>query len=260
MKKMNFIALVPARGGSKGLPGKNLMEVQGISLVARAILMAKQIPDISRVILSTDDERIMEEGQRVGGEVPFKRPGNLSRSETPMVRVLEHALEWIRSDMPNSDECLSGLVVLQPTSPMRKPEHVMGAINLYKEEIRSRGKISGVTTVSPVPENCLPSKLFRFKGAHSLNPEEEKKGRNIIKAGFKTDGQLYYRNGAAIILNTNHLGALNTFYPPLIPYIIQEQLVSIDSFHDLMKAEYCGRKLDPDPREINWSPRQEIIK
>ena len=133
-KQKMFIAIIPARGGSKGLPGKNLIEVQGISLVARAILLARQVPDICRVILSTDDEDIMEEGKRAGCEVPFKRPSALSRSDTPMVKVLEHAVGWIRSDIADEKGSFSGLVVLQPTSPMRKLEHIIGALTLFKKK------------------------------------------------------------------------------------------------------------------------------
>ena len=146
-QQAGFVALIPARGGSKGLPGKNLMEVQGISLVARAILLAQRIPGILRIILSTDDDRIMAEGRRTGCDVPFKRPADLSRSGTPMVKVLEHAIEWIRSDMGNFNERFSGLVVLQPTSPMRRLEHIIGALNLFKEQKESGKNISGVTTV-----------------------------------------------------------------------------------------------------------------
>lgn len=235
------------------------MEVQGISLVARAILLAKQTQEISRVILSTDDDEIIKEAERAGCEVPFKRPADLSRSDTPMARVLEHAVEWIRNDIGKADKHFSGLVVLQPTSPMRKREHIEGAVRLYKEKARIRGKISGVTTVSPVPKEYFPDRLLKFKDKYSF-PAEEETGNIIVNAGLKIGEQPYYRNGAAIVLDPDHITALNSFQPPMIPYMIKEQLVSVDSFLDLMKAEYCGRRLEPDPVNIDWSPRQKGLK
>ena len=242
---MNFVALVPARGGSKGLPGKNLMEVQGISLVARAILLAKQIPDISRVILSTDDERIIEEGRRAGGEVPFRRPLDLSRSDTPMLKVLEHAVEWIRNDVGNTDDGLSGLVVLQPTSPMRKKVHIIEALDLYRRKKHNGENIAGVISVSPVPSAFYPFRIFKYTKKRNLSTRNERCQPITNLTNDKSIENLFYRNGAVIVLDPNHLSALNSFSPKILPYIIEEPLISIDTLYDLLCVGHCGRRLEP---------------
>lgn len=240
----DLIALIPARGGSKGLLGKNLKKVQGISLVSRAVLLAKKVPSISRVILSSDDDLILNEGKKSGCDILLKRPVELAESETPMVKVLEHAVGWIRENLDVESTNPFGLVVLQPTSPMRKTEHVAGAVDLYVKE--KKNHIAGVISISPVPVECRPDNLFQAQ--NDSTADYRRQGIRIInKAGLIPKNSHYYRNGAALVLDPNYLSALNYFTPPILPFIIEEPLISIDSFFDLMRVEHCGRRLEPDP-------------
>ena len=108
--------VIPARGGSKGLPGKNLRVLGRLSLIGHAVASAREASSLSRFIISTDDGEITEEGRRHGAEVPFLRPAELATDEAGMVPVLRHAVRWlgvsagIRPDL---------VVTLQPTSPFR---------------------------------------------------------------------------------------------------------------------------------------------
>lgn len=238
-KGMDLFCLVPARGGSKGLPGKNLMEVQGISLVARAILLARKARGIKKVILSTDDENIMLEGKRAGCDVLLKRPPELASSEAPMVNVIEHACNWITNHFRTRGNAF-GLIILQPTSPMRRLEHINDAVDLFSRHIQSGEFISGVMSVSPVPDHFYPHRTFRLRG------------NSFPSAAEILTERLYYRNGAVIILRSDCIAALNRFTPPVIPYPIEEQMISIDSLMDLMAVECCGMVLEPDHDSICW--------
>ena len=107
--------VIPARGGSKGLPGKNLRTLGGLSLIGHAIASAREATHLTRVIVSTDSEAIAEEARRQGAEVPFLRPDPLASDEAGMVPVLQHAVRWLESTGAHPDL----IVTLQPTSPFR---------------------------------------------------------------------------------------------------------------------------------------------
>jgi CMP-N-acetylneuraminic acid synthetase len=107
--------VIPARGGSKGLPGKNLKFLGGLTLVGHAIASARESKRLTRVIVSTDDDAIADEARRHGAEVPFVRPRELASDEAGMVPVLQHAVRWLESTGVRADL----VVTLQPTSPFR---------------------------------------------------------------------------------------------------------------------------------------------
>jgi CMP-N,N'-diacetyllegionaminic acid synthase len=109
------LGVIPARGGSKGLPGKNLRRLGSLSLMGHAIASARDARRLSRVIVSTDSEAIAEEARRHDAEVPFLRPVALASDEAGMVPVLQHAVRWLESTGTRPDL----VVTLQPTSPFR---------------------------------------------------------------------------------------------------------------------------------------------
>lgn len=253
----DYLAVIPARGGSKGLPGKNLRKVQGLSLVARAVLLARQVSGIKWIIVSTDDPKIAGEARFVGGEVPFLRPRELARSETPMTDVLEHAYSWFKKHV--AIDAVNGLILLQPTSPMRKLEHINGAIDLYEHYQKTMGNVASVSSVSPVPDRFRPE----FHWQPSRRPVRGRKNRCInpmVRSAAPSVVPVYYRNGAVIILDPDRLQALTLNESPVSPYIIDEPLVSIDSLHDLLSAEYCGRRLEPDPSTMHDHPAREMSR
>ena len=228
---MYTVAVIPARGGSKGLPGKNRAKVQGRSLVERAVLVAKNVKAIKRIIVSTDDEQIAEHAREIGAEVPFIRPPDLSKDDTPMVSVLSHTLSWLRSDINEGRQSIDAIILLAPTSPMRRSEDVAGAINLYFSLRNKHTQVGAVHTVSPVPTcyqpQCLWKMVTREDGIPLLNRDKE----------YGIDCQYYYRNGAAVVLDPSRVEALNLKKWPVYPYIIDRTLVSIDSDFDRLRVE-----------------------
>ena len=107
--------VIPARGGSKGLPGKNLKRLGGLSLIGHAVASAREARALTRFIVSTDSADIAEEARRQGAEVPFLRPAELATDQAGMVPVLQHAVRWLESTGVRPDL----VVTLQPTSPFR---------------------------------------------------------------------------------------------------------------------------------------------
>jgi len=107
--------VIPARGGSKGLPGKNLKRLGSLSLIGHAVASAREAQGLTRFIVSTDSPEIAEEARRHGAEVPFLRPAELANDHAGMVPVLQHAVRWLESAGARPDL----VVTLQPTSPFR---------------------------------------------------------------------------------------------------------------------------------------------
>ncbi|HET7875270.1 MAG TPA: acylneuraminate cytidylyltransferase family protein [Methylomirabilota bacterium] len=127
---MYAFAVIPARGGSKELPGKNLMRLGRLSLIGHALASAGEAKLLSRVIVSTDDPAIEAEAARQGAEVPFLRPAALATDEAGMVPVLQHAVRWLEE----SERIRPDLVVLlQPTSPFRTGADIDAVIRKVKE-------------------------------------------------------------------------------------------------------------------------------
>jgi len=147
------LGVVPARAGSKGVPGKNVRPLSGRTLLEYAARAARESGVIDRVILSTDSPEIAEAGRRAGLEVPFMRPAALAADDTPMLPVIQHAL----------DEMLRGgwsadiIVLLQPTSPLRRPDHIRDAVNLLRET-----NADSVVTVVEVPRHLSPDYVMRI--------------------------------------------------------------------------------------------------
>jgi len=123
------LGLICARGGSKGVPGKNIKEFCGKPLIAWAIECAKVCPEITDVVVSTDDEEIAKVAKAYGADVPFIRPPELARDDTKQIDAIAHALSFLK----DQGRHFSAVVLLQPTCPLRLPEDITGALRLLNE-------------------------------------------------------------------------------------------------------------------------------
>lgn len=126
----SILAVIPARGGSVGLPGKNIRPFAGYPLIAHSILLARRCPEINRCIVSTDSAEIAAVAREHGGEVPFLRPPELAQSDTPLWPVLRHALEQAEK---TGGSAYGLVMLLDPTSPTRLPEDVAACVRRMKE-------------------------------------------------------------------------------------------------------------------------------
>ena len=143
MTQTETLALIPARGGSKSIPRKNIIDFAGFPLISYSIAAGLAAETVTRVIVSTDDDEIAEISRRYGAETPFVRPAELSQDNTPDLPVFRHALEWLAE---NEDYRPDIVVQLRPTSPFRRVRHIDDAV--YR--LIGRPDADAVRTV------CLP--------------------------------------------------------------------------------------------------------
>jgi N-acylneuraminate cytidylyltransferase len=133
------LAVIPARTGSKGLPGKNVLPLAGVPLIGHSILFAETCPEIDRCVVSTDGAEIARVARSLGGAVPFERPAELAQDDTPMMPVLRHALE----QMERIDgRTYASVLLLDPTSPCRSRTDVERAFALLEAHPEAMGAVA----------------------------------------------------------------------------------------------------------------------
>ena len=145
--------MITARGGSKGIPGKNLKPLAGKPLLAYTIDAARASGSLDRVIVSTDDEAIAECARALGCDVPFQRPAELAQDDTPHLPVMQHAVQWLAAEQAYRPDAV---VILQPTSPLRRGEDIRNAITML-----SHSDADSVVSVSEVPAHVNPMRMLR---------------------------------------------------------------------------------------------------
>lgn len=220
------LAIIPARGGSKGIPGKNLRTLAGRPLLAYTVEVALACPLLDRVVLSTDAPDIAEAGRRMGVEVPFMRPAELAEDDTPMVPVLEHAVTWLeeRGWRPEL------IVLLQPTAPLRTSRHIADAVTLLRT-----AKCDAVASVVELPLHVSPDYVMRIKqgrlvpfldGVHRLTRRQQ------ARPAVVRDGTVYavWRD---VLMETHSLYGSDC--RPLV--ISQGESVTLDTPEDWEVAE-----------------------
>ncbi|NUO36216.1 MAG: acylneuraminate cytidylyltransferase family protein [Dermatophilaceae bacterium] len=136
-----ILAVIPARGGSKGLPGKNIRPMWGLPLIVHSVRAAALTPEVTRCIVTTDSDEIAGIVREHGGEAPFLRPPALAADDTPMAPVVRHALEWAERD---EGKAYDAVLLLDPTSPARVPEQLAEAAR----RLASAPDLDGVISVS----------------------------------------------------------------------------------------------------------------
>lgn len=150
----NVFAVIPARGGSKRIPKKNIKEVAGTPLIGRTVQQANEASTIDRAIVSTDDEEIASVAREYGGEVPFMRPDKLAMDETPGAPVIQHALSWVEQQQEPPDVILK----LQVTSPLRRVDDIDGAVRKLRNDNAAKSIISVTEFEQPPFWAVLPDK------------------------------------------------------------------------------------------------------
>ncbi|HEY9426012.1 MAG TPA: acylneuraminate cytidylyltransferase family protein [Gemmatimonadaceae bacterium] len=191
---MRVLGLIPARGGSKGVPRKNARLLGGKPLLQYTAEAALASRLLARVVLSTDDPEIAEIGRRCGLEVPFMRPEELARDETPMIPVVQHALQALEV----TDGEYDAVCLLQPTCPLRGGEEIDACIDLLEES-----GADTVITVLHVPEEYNPHWVYfaDASGALRLSTGEATPiaRRQELPAAFHRDGAVYVARREVIV-------------------------------------------------------------
>ena len=230
---LKILAIIPARGGSKSVPRKNIRELNGKPLIAYTIEAAKKIKDkFHRIIVSTDDEKIAKISKDYGADVPFIRPNNLAEDKTPTYPVLQHAVHFVeKQDSINIDL----IMLLQPTTPFRTTEDILNCLQLSQSS-NTDSVISVVQVFSHHP--ILMKKIENNRLVHFSIEEKEGTPRQLYKP------PAYMRNGAIYVTKRDTLIGKNSIWGDSItPYIMpQERSHNIDDEIDFITSELVMRK------------------
>ncbi len=229
------VAIIPARGGSKRIPRKNLAPLAGRSLLAWAIRAAQSARRVTHVLVSTDDTEIAEESRRNGVEVPWLRPEPLARDDSTTLAVLEHAAGWaVRHLEPRP---VIG-VLLEPTAPLRRAEHVDGAIELLE-----KSGADCVISVSEVPHQFHPEEMLTLQDGN-VQPYLPYRTMNMRRLRGE-QSCVYVPNGLVYAFRTESLLQGHGLYGNLtLPLITPwKEFLDVDTEDDLRMAEYrVGRR------------------
>ena len=220
-----ILAVVPARGGSKGIPMKNLKKINGASLIELVARIINDIPIIDRSIVSTDNDLIKKESIKYGLDAPFKRSPELSGDLIGDHPVLKEAL----LKMEEIDKTVYDIIImLQPTSPLRLKSDVIGAIKMIVN-----GNYESVWTVSKTDLKFHPDKQLIIKNGN-LKFYSENGNKIIARQQLK---ETFYRNGVAYVITRECLlKESNLLGENCSAYVTEKENISIDTLEDIEKV------------------------
>jgi CMP-N-acetylneuraminic acid synthetase len=227
MKQLTRLAVITARGGSKGIPQKNLCAILGKPLIAFTIEAALQAKTLTRTIVSTDDQTIAQVSEQYGAEVPFSRPQHLASDTATSKAVLQHAVTYLKE---NENYSADIIVCLQPTSPLRTAEDIDQAVNLCLQS--GADSVVSLCQVKHHPywmKKIVDGRIYPL----ILEDEQNYTRRQDLPPVYQLNGALYVTRTKALFEENRILGEFT------IPYIMpQERSIDIDSQTDLRIAEY----------------------
>jgi len=226
----DYLGLIPARGGSKGVPRKNIREFAGKPLVGHTIETAQEAERLDRTLVTTDDSEIRETARSHGAEAPFLRPAELATDEAPTEPVIRHALEYLDREEDYSPDAV---VLLQPTSPLRDSDDITAAIEQYET--------SDASSVVAVTEDHSNRWRRTDEGAELINYEpatrRQDKGPELVETGaiYVMDAARFLKTGR-IRVGTTRLYVMN-----------EASSVDIDTPFDFWLAEQIMTEWDDGP-------------
>lgn len=226
----NILIIIPARGGSKGVPRKNIKELGGKPLIAYTIEAALGSSHSSNIIVSTDDEEIADTALQYGAQVPFLRPSEFSTDTAKAISVAKHALEFMEIRDKKQYEII---VYLEPPSPFRIAEDIDNSIELFIK--KNPGSV-----VSVYKANQFHPVLMKKIEGGELKPIWKDEPEGVPRQLYNPE--CYMRNGAVYVIRRENI-LKNVFYgSPVIPYIMPEdRSICIDSSLDWYAAEAAFR-------------------
>jgi len=256
MVKPEVLAIIPARGGSKGIPRKNIREFAGYPLIAYSIAAGLKAQSVTRVIVSTDDAEIAEVARAWGAEVPFMRPDEFAQDSTLDLPVFEHALRWLSE---NEGYCPDVVLQLRPTSPVRPPDMVDNAVQLLLEHPEA-DSVRGI-----VPAGQNPHKMWKIdpQTGQMRNlldvpgiPEPFNAPRQVLPPVYWQTGHIDAIRPRAILEQNSMSGKV------ILPLMIDPRYtVDIDNLWDWARYEWLvwhgglemvtpGRSRRPYPQDV----------
>ena len=232
--RVNILGVIPARGGSKGIPRKNIRPVAGRPLIAYTIEAARKARSLSRVIVSTDDPEIAEVARAWGAEAPFLRPAELARDDTPGPEPIIHAVEWLRDHEGYRPELV---MKLQPTSPLREARDIDAAV-----EIARRRDADSVVSVCALKHHPYWTKAIAPDGrlTTSIPTDRSYASRQELPPMYALAGAIYLVKTAVLLATRNYY--TDRTYAYVIP---EERALDVDTPWDLRVLEALLRAESP---------------
>lgn len=227
MSALRVLGLIPARGGSQGIPRKNVRLLAGRPLVAYTAEAALAARSLDRVVLSTEADEIAAVGRECGLEVPFRRPAELAQDETPMLPVVRHALRTLEAAGDHYD----AVCLLQPTNPLRRAEDVDTGVALLETS-----GADAVVSVVPVPAEYNPHWVYfrddRGRLRLATGEAEPISRRQELPPAWHRDGSVYVTR-RRVLMERNSLFGDHLVGLPLDP----ERCLNLDTPDDWQRAE-----------------------
>jgi len=234
MSLMNTVAIIPARGGSKGIPRKNIKELCGKPLIAHIIETALNVGELDRVIVSTEDNEIAATAKKYGAEVPFSRPEELTEDETPTLPVLQHAVKYLEEKENYKPDIV---VLLYATSPLLRAERVSEALRMLKE--------GGFDSVLSVVEDRGHYWIEDADKYERLYPKVLK-NRQLTKPLFKETGAIYLCRRELLMEKHTMLGGKIGFLK-----MEKDETIDIDEPLDFEITEFFMKQRE-NGKDSNW--------
>lgn len=233
LKSRLIYAIIPARGGSKGVPKKNIKYLKGYPLIAYSIAAAKLSKKIDRVIVSTESTEIAEIARKFGAEVPFLRPDEYAQDKSPDIDFINHAIDWFGHHENNQPYLL---VHLRPTTPLRDPTLVDSAINSLIAKKNATSLRSAHELAEP------PQKMMGMNDVYltGLFPQDTRpEYYNLPRQQF---AKAYHPNGYVDIIKTDFVKNHGTLHGPKILGFVTPFTIEIDNPEDFRYLEYIVEK------------------
>jgi N-acylneuraminate cytidylyltransferase len=218
---MQILGIIPARGGSKSVPKKNIKLLAGKPLIAYTIEEAKKSKVIDRIIVSTDDDEIAEISRKYRAEVPFIRPKELAHDDTPDLPVFKHTLKWLKK---NENYVPDIIVHLRPTSPLRKVEHIDTGIKL----LINNKKADSVRSVCE--PNQSPYKMWEIKNGYLVPMLDLKKKQGIESYNLPRQElpKVYWQTASVDVIRYDTIMKKHSMTGDYILPLIMDEKYSID--------------------------------
>lgn len=229
-----MIAIVPARGGSKGLPGKNIKELDGIPLIGYTIKAALKAKCVDKVVVTTDDEEIASVAKKYGADVPFIRPEELATDTSLAVDVYLHAIDFLKE---KQQFAIEKFMVLLPTVPFRTERHIDDAYQLFRKK--------GCKTLVSVTEAETPPSWYMYQSEEGKLQNCNYGREEAYVRNRQMDEGYVIPNGAIYILDYQLLKDKRTYYcEDTIGYLMDRRdSVDIDTLDDFLYAEFLMKEV-----------------
>jgi len=253
-QKHEVLAIIPARGGSKGIPRKNIKKLAGYPLIAYSIAIARQSSSVTRVVVSTDDEEIAGISRRFGAETPFLRPPELAQDDTLDLPVFQHALNWLKE---NEKYMPQAVVHLRPTTPTRERNSVDRAVKMLFDHPNA----DSVRSITSTDQN--PYKMWKIQPDGLMEPLIPVEGMSeSYNAPRQSLPSVYWHNGQIDVIRSETLLMKNSMSGNSILPILLDPMYSIDidSLETWQYADWVIRSHKLDIVYPGRSPRQWPVR